>query len=68
MKALIGAGFAAFVVIVVAVCPDHLKEQAQTAAALPEEVHQEFSRQWEFATAVMSGDHERPELEEHASQ
>ncbi|WP_421789678.1 hypothetical protein [Hyphobacterium sp.] len=64
MKAFIGAGFAALVITLAAVCPDHVREQAQAAADLPEDVHHEFSRQFEYATAIMSGDHERPDLDE----
>lgn len=66
MKVFIGAGLAALLATGAVVCPDHLRQQARDAAAIPPEVHAEISRQLDLFVSVMEGD--RPSIEPSLSQ
>lgn len=67
MKAVIGTAAAGLMIVGIAACPDHVRDRAQVATGLPREVHEEFARQWELATAVIPGEHERPEIKRQPS-
>ncbi|WP_421784441.1 hypothetical protein [Hyphobacterium sp.] len=64
MKLLAGVSVAALMILIAALCPQHIRAQAQEAVEIPPELKAEVARQIDLFVAVMEGD--RPEIDLHS--
>jgi len=61
MKVLIGAGTVVLLMVGFLTCPDHLRQQARDAAAIPPEIQAKISRELDLFVSAMEG--ETPDLD-----